>query len=109
MERAVVLCEGEVIEPRHLPLELARGEQAASAPRARTIPQLRRGLTAEEEDERRRMLDALEAHTWNQSRAARAMGMPRRTFVTKLDRYEIPRPQKVRKVDSVTPEGPSDD
>jgi len=30
----------------------------------------------------------------NQTRAAAALGMPRRTFVAKLDRYGIPRPQK---------------
>ena len=41
------------------------------------------------------MVEALESYTWNQSRAAKAMGMHRRTFVTKLDRYEM-RPTKGR-------------
>lgn len=44
--------------------------------------------------ERQRILDALKAHAWNQTRAALALDMPRRTFVTKLEYYGIPRPQK---------------
>jgi DNA-binding NtrC family response regulator len=44
--------------------------------------------------ERQRMLDALAAHAWNQTRAAQSLGMPRRTFVSKLEYYRIPRPQK---------------
>ncbi|HEX2656661.1 MAG TPA: sigma 54-interacting transcriptional regulator [Polyangia bacterium] len=44
--------------------------------------------------ERQRILEALAAHAGNQTRAARFLGMPRRTFVTKLEQYGIPRPQK---------------
>ena len=55
---------------------------------------MRRSLTPQEEDERNRMLETLEAVTWNQSRAAKVLGMARRTFVAKLDRYDIPRPRK---------------
>jgi two-component system, NtrC family, response regulator AtoC len=46
-------------------------------------------------DERQRIVDALAASAGNQSRAARLLGMPRRTFVAKLDTYAIPRPQKI--------------
>jgi hypothetical protein len=45
-------------------------------------------------DERQRMLDALAAWGGNQTRAAESLGMPRRTFVSKLDRYGFPRPRK---------------
>lgn len=44
--------------------------------------------------ERTRILEALAAHAWNQTRAAVSLGMPRRTFVSKLEYYGIPRPQK---------------
>ena len=37
---------------------------------------------------------ALAACAGNQSRAAKMLGIPRRTFVTKLDAYRIPRPKK---------------
>jgi two-component system, NtrC family, response regulator AtoC len=38
----------------------------------------------------------LAACAGNQSRAAEMLGMPRRTFVNKLDAYDIPRPKKRR-------------
>ena len=44
--------------------------------------------------ERQRMLDALATCNGNQTRAAELLGMPRRTFVYKLESYGIPRPQK---------------
>ncbi len=37
---------------------------------------------------------ALASHAGSQTRAAAFLGMSRRTFVTKLERYGIPRPQK---------------
>jgi hypothetical protein len=40
------------------------------------------------------MLNALAAWGGNQTRAAESLGMPRRTFVSKLDRYGFPRPRK---------------
>jgi two-component system response regulator AtoC len=110
MERAVVLCEDATIDLPHLPLERMRAQSvAAGVARARTLPKLRRGLTSEEQDERRRIVEALEAHTWNQSRAAKALGMHRRTFVTKLDRYDIPRPRKPGRSDDVTPDEANED
>ena len=106
IERAVVLCDGAEILPEHLPPEkmrhperknltvdppeLRRTPPAGSRP-AHTLPILddpRDGA------ERQRILDALEACAWSQTRAADLLGMSRRTFVTKLDRYGIPRPQK---------------
>jgi transcriptional regulator of acetoin/glycerol metabolism len=41
------------------------------------------------EHERRRILDALEAHNWNRARAAQELGMPRRTFYRRLREYSI--------------------
>jgi len=40
------------------------------------------------------LLPTLAACAGNQSRAAKLLDMPRRTFVAKLDRYNIPRPNK---------------
>jgi serine/threonine-protein kinase PknK len=39
--------------------------------------------------EKRRLVEALEAHGWNRSRAAEALGMPRRTFYRRLAEYDI--------------------
>jgi DNA-binding NtrC family response regulator len=96
IERALLLCDGEEILPEHLPLEkMAPGQLdpprvvAATERSTPTAP-----FTAVELEERQRMIDALTLHVGNQTKAALAIGMPRRTFVSKLDRYQIPRPQK---------------
>jgi transcriptional regulator of acetoin/glycerol metabolism len=44
--------------------------------------------------ERERIIAALNACAGNQSRAAKLLGIPRRTFLNKLDAYGIPRPKK---------------
>jgi DNA-binding NtrC family response regulator len=51
-------------------------------------------LGAAESEERRRIVAALAACSGNQTRAAEKLGMCRRTFIAKLERYRIPRPQK---------------
>jgi len=100
IERAVLLCAGSAIGLEHLPEERrapaapagvsaehtlrARGNDSSGVRESTPIPG----------DERQRMLDALAACAGNQSRAAKLMGMPRRTFVAKLERYQIPRPNK---------------
>jgi two-component system response regulator AtoC len=92
VERALVLCEGDVLLPAHLPTERAR--PAVAAPAAVGTSPAGRSPAPDEREERQRIVDALEANVWNQSRAAQALGMSRRTLVSKLDRYGIPRPQK---------------
>jgi DNA-binding NtrC family response regulator len=98
MDRALVLCEDQLL-PTHLPLEkmihdarryvvgVPPGPQLQQPDGIATLNQARR-------DERQRMLDALAAWGGNQTRAAESLGMPRRTFVSKLDRYGFPRPRK---------------
>ncbi len=94
MERALVLCDGDEILPEHLPREKMTSEYLGERqpPTAPPVPVL--DLSANEQTERQRMVDALATYIGNQTRAAAALGMPRRTFVAKLDRYGIPRPQK---------------
>jgi DNA-binding NtrC family response regulator len=102
IERAVVLCEGADILPDNLELSAGAGAAAERvsaelAGRAtptglpRALPNLSDPMRMAE---RQRILDALQACASNQTRAAQMLGMPRRTFVSKLDYYQIPRPQK---------------
>ena len=87
MERAAVLGGKSVIEPEHLPPEITG---SADAP-----PQPGSALRDEMVDlERRRIVEALERCDGNQTKAAELLGMPRRTFVKRLDEYGIPRPRK---------------
>jgi DNA-binding NtrC family response regulator len=51
-------------------------------------------LTVRQRAERERIVQALAAFCGNQTRAAEYLEMPRRTLVTKLSFYGIPRPRK---------------
>ncbi|MES1208206.1 MAG: sigma-54 dependent transcriptional regulator, partial [Pseudomonadota bacterium] len=118
VERAVLLNSGAVIGTEHLPMEkLSR--PVPPPPAAGTPPPLLdahklSGATPRQVDagrfdvpspvraargatnaaERERIIAALNACAGNQSRAAKLLGIPRRTFLTKLDGYGIPRPKK---------------
>jgi len=75
VERAVVLCDGDAILPEHLVFEPL-------------VPQ------AEGEDERARIMAALQACAGNQTKAAVRLGISRKTLGVKMDALGIPRPQK---------------
>jgi two-component system response regulator AtoC len=84
LERAVMLCNGSVIEVEHLPAEkLARASTAQPAPRG-------------DDPERGRIAAALETCGGNQTLAAKQLGISRRTLVYKLGLLGFPRPRKPR-------------
>ena len=95
IERALLLCTGRQILVEHLPAERLRTPAAppvasaapAGAAAARTSapgPRL----------DRERVLAALAACGGNQSRAARQLGVSRKTLVARLDAYGVARPRK---------------
>jgi DNA-binding NtrC family response regulator len=106
IERAVVLCDGDTIELGHLPVEKMRPatsvviarppvpdrdlDQEDPAPGGRDLAR----LSPADQADRERILAALKEHAGNQTAAARALGIPRRTFVARLTRYGLPRPRK---------------
>jgi DNA-binding NtrC family response regulator len=112
VECAVLLASDSTIEVSHLPpplcdedfaatsepTSLAR-ERVASLPASVTPPpeanSARVHLDARRAAERERIRLALAACNGNQSRAAEHLGMPRRTLVSKLAAYDIPRPRKL--------------
>ena len=76
VERAMALAEGGRIEPHHLLLDdAALGAHA-------------------EEDERQRVVRALEEAQGNQTRAAEILGISRRTLINRVAEYGLPRPRK---------------
>ncbi len=84
MERATILCTGRVIEPKHLPLELQRGE----------LQVVDTAGTDEGDDslaavERRHILRVLEKAGGNKSKAARMLNISRSTLREKLRQYGI--------------------
>jgi transcriptional regulator with PAS, ATPase and Fis domain len=89
MECAAALSDGPEIGLEDLPSWQPGSSQPAAVSGASAASF---DLTAG--DERQRILAALAACNGNQTRAAALLGVPRRTFLTKLDQYKIPRPQK---------------
>ena len=79
LEHAFVVASGPIITPSDLPGDL--GETAAAAPaasRQRTAPES--------------LMQALEKAGWNKSKAARLLGVDRRTVYRKMEEYGILEP-----------------
>jgi DNA-binding NtrC family response regulator len=74
----------------------AAGDPAPTAPAA-APPAAPRSMREEMAAlERQRILDALARAGGNQTRAASELGISRRTLVSRLDEYGVPRPKKGR-------------
>ena len=79
MERAALLCHGELILPEHLPARIkqiasdAKPQEASEATRLETI-------------ERHAIMQALRENHYNRTETARALGISRRTLLYKLGR-----------------------
>jgi transcriptional regulator with GAF, ATPase, and Fis domain len=121
IDRAVLLSSGRRILPEHLPLEkMGRAiapKEALAPPSVRFAPRepatgelditvSRTGnptipppaptapILAGGDDERTRIVTALERCVWNQTAAAKMLGIARQTLVTKMEMYNLPRPRK---------------
>jgi DNA-binding NtrC family response regulator len=96
IERALVLCDGPEILAEHLELRPAGGTDGVPSPAREADSSSRLPTLTDPQKlaERQRILDALDTCAANQTRAAQLLGMSRRTFISKLDYYQIPRPQK---------------
>ncbi|HEY3499339.1 MAG TPA: sigma-54 dependent transcriptional regulator [Polyangiaceae bacterium] len=124
IEHGAVLCDGELILLEHLPSKLlsggartpasrpppaSAGVPAASAPpfppsappfppSAPPDPAYEDPLSRVQRElanaERKRVQEALDACAGNQTRAAELLGISRRTLVSRLTEYNLPRPRK---------------
>ncbi len=84
VERAVLMCDGDTILPAHLPLEIAGA--AAETSEAR-------GDSSLWGYERAMIQKALTDAKWNQSAAARALGISRDNLRYRIKKYDIQTPQ----------------
>jgi two-component system, NtrC family, response regulator AtoC len=120
IDRALVLAAGDVIELPHMPAKLlhesavsssrppqpsspdldaspasSRDSYPALGPQSGTYDSDSRSLRGEVVDlERKRIIEALERCGGNQTAAAEMLGMSRRTLVSRLSTYDLPRPRK---------------
>ncbi len=109
VERAVVLCTGGVIREEHLPravLDEARrvsgipsslppgGQTTTRPPPAGVSPSSVPPSNDPKAIERERIIEALRLCAGNQTRAARVLGISRRTLVSRLREHDIPRPHQ---------------
>jgi two-component system response regulator AtoC len=99
IERALLLSSGGVITPVHLPVEKMASipppsptEQTLPPPPPLSSPE---ELRARLDDlERARITAALEQCGGNQTQAAKLLGISRRTLVTRIAEFGLPRPRK---------------
>ncbi|MBU0638965.1 MAG: sigma 54-interacting transcriptional regulator [Planctomycetes bacterium] len=83
IERAVLLCDSGKITPQHMPREIA-GEHEPVRPAE--------GESSLVGYEKAMILKALQENGWNQSQAARALGISRDNLRYRLRKYQIRRP-----------------
>ncbi|MBX7082575.1 MAG: sigma 54-interacting transcriptional regulator [Nannocystaceae bacterium] len=107
INRAVLLATGGVIQPEHMRTEAyaprtGRGSGRtgdAPAPAPAPVPTVPSSVAAPvdpDEEERQRIMAALAACGGNQTRAAKVLGIARRTLTSKLGKLGLPRPRKDR-------------
>jgi transcriptional regulator with PAS, ATPase and Fis domain len=105
IERAALVSGASVLEPADLELDLPLPSSTDASPSGSPIqtsepsqggaPASEASLKQELENiERRRILDALARCGGNQTQAAKALGIPRRTLLARLDVYGVPRPRR---------------
>ncbi len=89
LERAMIFHRGDVITLDDLPetIRAPRSRETAALPVS--LPEA--GLSLEEV-EKELILRALQKHDWNQSRAARYLGITRHTLLYRMEKHNIVRP-----------------
>ncbi|MBD3180656.1 response regulator [Candidatus Poribacteria bacterium] len=90
IERAMVLTDGEVILPEHLPLPPGMGisqSEKMSLPKTGSLPE------KTDEFERQLILEALEQNKWVRTKAAAALKIPRATLNYKMEKHNIEPPE----------------
>jgi PAS domain S-box-containing protein len=85
IEHACVLCQGEVIERRHLPLYV----QTSSGHREGETISRPDVVEARDQRERELIVEVLKEHRWHRQKAAQTLGMDRTTLWRKMKKYNI--------------------
>jgi len=101
IERAVVLGQGEEIRPEHLPAHM-KGHTRTSDD---LVARLFDSELSLDDLERELIQKALDRTSWNQSKAARLLGLTRRTLQYRVEKYNIRRPGEPGPATTILPRG----
>ena len=85
LEHALIICQGDVIEPRHLPEFLQRGGVRARKDQPLIVTEDER----ETDDERKKLRRVLRKHNWHRQKAARDLGIDRTTLWRKMKKLNV--------------------
>src|SRR6266704_1175284 len=88
IERAILLCEGDMITPEDLPSEVQQEVKGTSAGAFKLPPE---GISFEEV-EKNLILQAMEQTDYNITKAAKLLGMTFRTLQYRLEKFGIKKP-----------------
>jgi transcriptional regulator of acetoin/glycerol metabolism len=86
IERSVLMSDGGVLLPVHLPPDIVALANGPDGPQAAISPSTLLG------QERALIVRSLEQHNWNQSQAARALGITRDHLRHRIRKYGLHRP-----------------
>ncbi|HYE64183.1 MAG TPA: sigma-54 dependent transcriptional regulator [Pyrinomonadaceae bacterium] len=89
VERAILLCEGDLITVEDLPLEVRQEAQPAAEGLFKLPPE---GISFEEV-ERNLIIQAMEQTDYNITKAAKLLGLTFRTLQYRLEKFGIKRPE----------------
>jgi len=85
LEHALIICQEETIQPRHLPEYLQDRRTTRKSPARRSF----RRLIVSDDEERDKIISVLQQHKGHRAETARALGMDRTTLWRKIKRYGI--------------------
>ena len=88
IERAILLCEGDMITPDDMPSEVRQESQAAATGGFKLPPE---GI-AFEEVEKNLILQAMDQTDYNITKAAKLLGLTFRTLQYRLEKFGIKKP-----------------
>ena len=84
IEHALIVCQGEIIERRHLPLALQQGISSLLPVAENSLPDDYVGIS-----EKNMILDMLQKYSWNKGKTAAALNINRTTLWRKIKKYNI--------------------
>jgi len=87
LEHALIICQGDTIEHKHLPLSLQRGLAPDGQSQVPEGPPTEDGIG--QYGEKLLILETLKRHRWHRGKTARDLHMDRTTLWRKMKRYDI--------------------